>query len=258
MKKLFDQFKNLSAFTIAALIIVLGSSMVVIGGAVTQIAGIAVAQSSSSWANLKDAFQGDNLTNGIATVSPYIFDGTNFDRLRGDPGGKLLASVYGANGAGVGGASPIRLFGFADGLTMPDALLTQSTLNIWNTSGTTDRWRGGIASVQGGAPITSNLLNTHQVGAANTAVVATIAAAPTQHGHIYSFESRCSAGTSSITIADGGITIWSTAGAEVGTNNFTRQFPVALTGLTNSAVTVTLAACGVGNTGTLMVQADRF
>lgn len=76
-------WKNLSGYFVLACILVLGSTFIVYP-AITQIAGIAVAQSSTRWNNIQDAAAGDNLTNGIMAVSFYVFDGTNFDRARGD------------------------------------------------------------------------------------------------------------------------------------------------------------------------------
>lgn len=86
MKHLFDQLKNLSAFAIAALILVLGSSMVVIGAAVTQIAGLAVAGPGPSWENVKDAGKfTDPQTKGIGSYAIWLFtgSGSNFERLQG-------------------------------------------------------------------------------------------------------------------------------------------------------------------------------
>lgn len=55
-----------------------------IRAAIQQIAGLAVAETASKWNNVKDAAVGDNLTNGILVGGNYIFDGTNWDRARGD------------------------------------------------------------------------------------------------------------------------------------------------------------------------------
>jgi len=52
--------------------------------AVQTVAGLAVAQSANLWNNIKDAAYGDNATNGVMAVLPYVYDGTNFDRVRGD------------------------------------------------------------------------------------------------------------------------------------------------------------------------------
>jgi hypothetical protein len=103
-----------------------------------------------------------------------------------------------------------------------------------------------------------NLQNQQVVSAANTAVSITLSAVQNVRHHVHGVEARCSAGTSGLTITDGGTTIWSTVATEVGVVNFTRQWRTALTGTTNSQVVVTLATCGVGNTGTLSINADRF
>ena len=52
--------------------------------AITQIAGLAIAESNTKWNNVRDASAGDNLTNGILATLPFLYDGTNFDRVRGD------------------------------------------------------------------------------------------------------------------------------------------------------------------------------
>ncbi len=52
--------------------------------AIQQIAGLAVAQTATQWNNLKDAAVGDNLTNGVGALGCYEFDGSNWDRCRGD------------------------------------------------------------------------------------------------------------------------------------------------------------------------------
>jgi hypothetical protein len=102
------------------------------------------------------------------------------------------------------------------------------------------------------------LFNSQTTGAANTAVSVTIAAAASTRAHVYNVHAFCSAGTSSLTVTDGGVTKWGTTAAEVGTTRFEKRWEPGLTGETNSAVVATLAACGGGNTGTLHVQADRF
>jgi len=106
-----------------------------------------------------------------------------------------------------------------------------------------------------------NLFNSQATGAANTAVVVTIAAVADQRAHIDRVEASCSAGTSSLTIVDtsNGVTLWTTLTGEVGVARFRQPFtPKSLTGPTQSTITITLAACGVGNAGTLIVHADRF
>lgn len=64
-------------------------------GAITQISGLAVAQTSIQWNNVKDAAVGDGISNGLMASGNYIFNGTSFDRLRGT-GGSLGISTVGA------------------------------------------------------------------------------------------------------------------------------------------------------------------
>ncbi len=103
-----------------------------------------------------------------------------------------------------------------------------------------------------------NLFNSNTTGAANTAVTVTITAAPTQRAHVYRIEASCSVGTSTVTVTDGGTNIWATLAAEVGAARYRQQFTPAITSSTNSALVVTLATCGVGNAGTLIVHADQY
>lgn len=113
-----------------------------------------------------------------------------------------------------------------------------------------------VAPVQG-----VNLFNSQTTGAADTAVVTTLTGVRDQRVHVYRVEASCSAGTSQLTIVDGSIpsTVWSTLTGEVGATRFRQSFtPASLTGGTSVAVTITLAACGAGNTGTLIVHADRY
>lgn len=92
------KWKNWLGGTIGALVagaaIMLGG--VVVGNtAISQLVGLAVAQSSTLWNNVKDASVGDNLTNGILMTSIGLFDGTNFDRVRGT-GGSMNVTPTGA------------------------------------------------------------------------------------------------------------------------------------------------------------------
>jgi len=77
------KLKNLFGYVVLISIIILGSTFVVYP-AIRQISGIAVAQSSTRWNNVQDAAAGDSLTTGIMAAQLYFFDGTNFDRARGD------------------------------------------------------------------------------------------------------------------------------------------------------------------------------
>ena len=68
---------------VAGILLVLGATMVAYP-AISQIAGLAVAQSSTLWNNVRDAVVGDGISNGIMAESIYLFNGSTFDRVRGD------------------------------------------------------------------------------------------------------------------------------------------------------------------------------
>ena len=114
-----------------------------------------------------------------------------------------------------------------------------------------------------GSPIEgTQLFNTQTTGGAAAAVVITLTAVTGSRTHIYSIEARCNtaAATSDVTITDGGVTIWTTPplGVVNAATNFVRNWSTGLTGASNSAVVITLAACAGGGTGTLIVQADKW
>ncbi len=71
-------------------------SIIVVRSQIQQIAGLAVAQTSTQWNNLKDAAQGDNLTSGLMAAAIYGFDGTNFDRVRVNASGALNVNWSGS------------------------------------------------------------------------------------------------------------------------------------------------------------------
>jgi hypothetical protein len=103
------------------------------------------------------------------------------------------------------------------------------------------------------------LFNSQATGAANTAVTATVTATANEQGHLYRLDARCSAGSASLTVeSPSGTTIWSSLATEVGTTRFSVAWNPGLSGAANVAVIVTLGTCGVANTGTLTVQADRY
>ena len=79
MKSIFNNV--FAVLTIAALLV--GSALIAYP-AVSQLAGLAVAQSATRWNNVIDAAKGDNQSSGILGISLYMWDGLNFDRARGD------------------------------------------------------------------------------------------------------------------------------------------------------------------------------
>jgi len=125
--------------TIGALVaggaIMLGG--VVVGHpAISQLVGLAVAQSSTLWNNVIDAAKGDSQTNGILGMSPYLYNGVSFDRVRGDTTNGMDVDVTRMSGS----ITP------ADGYTNP------TTANqIWSLNGvlngtTWDRIRSASAA----------------------------------------------------------------------------------------------------------------
>jgi len=100
--------------------------------------------------------------------------------------------------------------------------------------------------------------NTSTTGANNTAVTLTIPAAASQRGKIHSVSAFCSSGSASISITDGGTTIFTTENTFVTTTIKSLTWIPALTGALNSAMVITLSTCGVGNAGTLNTEVDRY
>jgi len=80
---MLEQWKNVVGAISIAVLLTLG--ITTFGKtAISDVAGLAVAQTTSLWNNVRDAAVGDNITNGILATSVYMFNGTAFDRVRGD------------------------------------------------------------------------------------------------------------------------------------------------------------------------------
>lgn len=262
--------------------------------AISSLVGLAVSESAILWNNVRDASAGDNLVNGILMTSLGLFDGTNFDRARGDIANGLDVDVTRISGTVtvVGNQTP------TDAYTNPTTAVTTYALNGTSNGTTWDKLKdigvagdvsttgagistagcmyyaraaavyqrcGGSAGYlsvlsQGNQQSTSGTVTTQSVSAANTAVTINVTGAANVRSMINGIDAYCSAGTSGITIttSTGPTTVWTTPAAGVGTTLFSKEFPVALTSPTLAdTLAVTLAACGVGNTGTLMVRGGR-
>ena len=146
--------------------------------------------------------------------------------------------LIGPDGILIGTAgNPLRVD--PTGTTPQPVTLTSTTANQGTAANSPAPWP--MTPVQG-----PTLFNSQTTGAANTAVVVTIAAAASVRAHLYQSYAYCGAGgTSSLTVTDGGTTIWATQAAEIGIARFEKNWPIGLTGTTNSALVVTLATCGV-------------
>lgn len=136
----------IGAFLIGTLFTTFGQT------AVQTIAGLAVAQSSTIWNNVKDAAFGDNATKGILAVNPYLYDGTNFDRARGDATNGLDVDVTRVSGnvTVVGASTPA--VNFANPTT---AINTWSLLGMYDGS----TWDQVLESIHGDNLTTANGLN---------------------------------------------------------------------------------------------------
>lgn len=235
----------LSAFVLAC---VVAFGLTGIGRtAITELSGLAVAQTGTLWKNVKDASAGDNLVDGVLASALMMYDSAsnNFDRLRGSITNGILVDVTRAPGSNQTPAD-----GFANPTTFQGSW---SLTGIFNAT-TWDRWRGQVSPVQG-----PTLFNSETVGVANTAIVITIAASAGQRAHVYQISRALCvpAGTSTLLMTDGGLQIWG-AQAIGSLDTFSQVWPVGLTLTTNSAVVITMSTCGAGNQGVLGVQADRF
>ena len=77
-----DNWKNIVGAVAVALTLVVGTTIVG-RTAISELAGLAVAQTNTLWNSVADAAKGDGLTTGIMAQSTYLFNGLTFDRLRG-------------------------------------------------------------------------------------------------------------------------------------------------------------------------------
>lgn len=235
---------GLSALAVSMVILI---SLTAIGRtAVTDLAGIAVAQSGALWKNVRDAAVGDNLTDGIMASALMMFDGTNFDRARGDITNGLDVDVTRLAGA----VTPTDAFS-----NPTNALNVFSLGGIFN--GTTwDRWRGQTSPIQG-----VTLLNSETTSAADTTLTKTLTGVAGTRIHIYKLKSNCSAGASSLSITDNAVGIYSTlAGNTIPQvpRSYDETWPTGLTISTGSNAVVSILTCGAGNTSTLTLEADQF
>lgn len=238
-----EKWKNIIGAVVVSLIVVTG--MTVVGRtAISDLAGLAVAQTPTLWKNVKDAAVGDALTEGILASGLELYNGVSFDRARGTIANGLAVDVTRLPG---GAQTPAD--GFANPTTFQGGW---SLIGLFN--GTTwDRWRGQTVPVQG-----ITLFNSQSSAAANTAVVVTIAATALQSAHLYKVTGVClTSGTSTFTVQDGASTIYSMS---IPTNpmSATETWTPGLTGTVNTNMVLTLNACGAGNVGVVSIQADRF
>ena len=120
---------------LAGIVIMFGATQIVYP-AISQLVGLAVAQSALIWNNVADAAKGDALPSGILAESPYLYNGTTFDRQRGSITFGALVDVTRISGA----------------TTPADAYANPTTANqMWSLNGllngtTWDRARSASAT----------------------------------------------------------------------------------------------------------------
>lgn len=61
--------------------------------AVSNIVGIAVKTTATLWTDIQDASNGDGLTRGILSNTPYLYNGSTFDRARGTTANGMAVDV---------------------------------------------------------------------------------------------------------------------------------------------------------------------
>lgn len=129
-----------------AIALVVGTTMIV-HPAVSELAGLAVAQTASLWNNVADASKGDALTSGIVAGAPYLYNGLTFDRLRSVPAadGTAGTGYLGAVVEVFNGTTYDRMRG---GLAADASAVTgiTSTQPMLYNGATYDRWRGSVAN----------------------------------------------------------------------------------------------------------------
>ena len=131
--------------TIAGLVLTVSTAMIAFP-AISEVAGLAVAQSSTNWNSVIDASKGDAQTQGIMGMSLYLFNGLTFDRVRGDITNGMDVDVTRISGS----------------ITPADAYANPTTANqVWSLGGvfngtTWDRARSATADALAATGLTAS------------------------------------------------------------------------------------------------------
>jgi len=112
--------------------------------AISSMVGLAVAQSSTLWNNVIDAAKGDSQGSGILGMSPYLYNGASFDRVRGDTTNGMDVDVTRISGS----------------VTPADAYANPTTANqMWSLNGV---FNGTTWDRQDSVSNTNNIATTSQ------------------------------------------------------------------------------------------------
>jgi len=85
--------KKYKLYIFSTLLITLLAAIPYSRAAIGQIAGLAVAQTSTLWNNVKDAAAGDHQTSGILATNGMLWTGTDFVLQRGTIAGGILTQA---------------------------------------------------------------------------------------------------------------------------------------------------------------------
>jgi len=96
------------------------------------------------------------------------------------------------------------------------------------------------------------------VSGANAAATITVAAVTGAICKLARLDAFTSAGTSTITVADGSTTIWRSASGEIGTTRVAVTWTKPLEGNPGLAMTITGTAAGAGNTVTINAEVEQI
>jgi len=241
-----------------ALVLLIGAAFVAFPAAITQLAGLAVAQSSTQWNQLKDMAQGDAQSNGVGLFSPCLFNGTTCDRQRGTIAGGADVAVKSVSG----GVTP------ASNFANPTNALTTFGLGGLFDGTTWDQWIGvsntnnTAATSQGVTYVTP--LSTWFVTntpAANTQATASKAAGGGTVRHVaasitwcFATDTAAGAGPFNINLRDGAtgagtiMRTWIVDLPAVENSQCQDLSGLNMTGSANTAMTLEFAAAGGANT----------
>lgn len=114
---------------IAGVVLMVGATKVVYP-AISELVGLSVATSATTWNSVIDAAKGDSIGSGVLGQSPYLWNGVAFDRQRGSITNGALVDVTRLNG------TITAADGYANPTTLVQALVLPELFNgtTWDRS----------------------------------------------------------------------------------------------------------------------------
>lgn len=190
---------------VAGGILMVGATKVVYP-AISEMVGLSVAVSATTWNSVADAAKGDSLGSGVLAQAPYVFNGLTFDRVRGDITNGMDVDVTRMSGV----------------ITPADAYANPTTANqIWSLGGlfngtTWDRQRTATADALASTGIAAgnpSLFNGSTfdrqdgVSATNNTAATSVGVAYSASLGTWGVTNSANAGTPTISKAAGGGTV---------------------------------------------------